>query len=279
MASNEKTFEKDRAEALRLLNDPNPNQAELIKLYIGELDRDLHREFTPLLNGEEFELMGQKLSNESIAAIIRLKHYRLNVMDAAQHLYNIKEKVKGVLAIIMAELRDWSNAESTEAAVNIALMALPLKPRHNRAKLIADNIQLLGCKASVENGLIHLQMLDPGLKSKLETAKEETATMFSQYKGCYNAVKDYMKKRHLILPASTAILKEYEQELAGYYDTWGLNKYNTTPLGIEKLKEGVTTLQGLYNIVASYKDAEPSQEAYQYMLKAFFNKEKDTIKR
>lgn len=283
------THEENREKALQMLMDNDTPQQKLIRLYMGEIDHRQHsrnKEYKPSLDDAELDILFRSLPQSSQKTILNMLRYRQNVMDAALELNNMKVLICGKMNMIIAQLMQWSCIETLEAAVNMALMAVPEKDRSNQATLIADNVELMGCSQAVEDGLLKITLAHPiesmGLADRLEMAKNEIPNMFAQYKGCYYATLDYIKKKKLFLPVSTTILKEYEQELAGYFDTWGMGKYKTNPVGIKTIKgfthtleDGIKTLQGLYGIVADYNTLEPDKGAYQYMLNTYFNKERE----
>ena len=285
----EKTYESKREEALQMLMANDTPQPKLIRLYMGEIDRRQHSrivEYKPLLDNAELDVLYRSLPQDSQKTIIKMLRCRQNVMDAALELNNMKVLICGKMNMIIAQLWQWGCIEAMEAAVNIALLAVPPKDRSDRAELIASNMELMGCSQTVEDGLLKVKLAHPiesmGLADRIEMGKHEIPNMFAQYKGCYQAILDYIKKKKLFLPASTIILKEYEQELAGYFDNWGMEKYKANPIGIKTIKgfshtlaDGIKTLQGLYGVIADYNAQKPDKGAYQYMLNTYFNKERE----
>lgn len=274
-----------REQALRLLTDNSSNQSQLIRLYMCEIDKHQHsrrKDFTPLLDdGELYTLHYKQLTAASRERVAALMSRRSRVMRAADELEHIKMIVRSNMNLTINLLAQWGIVETMEAAVNMALLAVPEPDRSQRAAQIANRIDLNGYSQTVEDGgLIHIRLqdifADGDIHTHLEEITENTADMFAQYKGCHTAVMDYIAESKLLpmLPVSIKMMAEYEDEVANYSKHWGWDKYNIQQVGVRQTNTDTTpTLQGLYGIVPDYEAIEPDEKGYKYMYRTYFSED------
>lgn len=272
----------NREQALELMNDTSTTEAQLTQLYMCELDINQHsrrKDFTPSLTAEEVEGLYQYLANNGSGKVVRLLQYRRNVMSAAEELEQMKWRVIGIWNSVFIELQQLEAIETMETAVNMALLAIPEPDRNAKAQQIANHIALAGCTQYVDDGgLIRITQEDITAtgnytSNKIEDIRNKIVSMFAEYKGCYTATMDYVRKKKLtsLLPVSLKMLEEYKNDIANYADACGWDKYKDMPINLRKLEyDRKPTIQGLYNIIPSYSTIKPNQKGYQYMCDTYF---------
>ncbi len=274
-------YESKRAEAVQLLMATDTQQAKLIKLYMGEIDRRQHgrTEYKPLLDNAEMDILYTTLTPAGKKKVAELLTKRNNVTRAASELEYMALLIRSKLHLIMERFTRWGDIEIMEAAINMALLAVPQPERYKRAGEIANRIDIYGCSQSVDrDGLLHISMEEAttqqDLTKELDMAREKLKSMLAGYKGCYQATLDYIKVNKLYMPVSMAIMREYESEVKDYCYNCGWGKYKQQPVSLQKISiDTIPTLQGLYGMAMDYDTVEMDKGGYDYMLATYFNKE------
>lgn len=281
--ANTTKYESRRQQALLMLEDNSgTTQGQLVRLYMSEVDRHQHtnrKDAEPLLDdGEMYTLHYKLLSPASREKITALLERRSRVMRAAQEMERIKLIIRSRMNLLSTYFVKLGNIETMEAAINMALLAVPEPDRSERAAQIANRIDLVGCSQTVDDkGLLRISiddiLEDTDMLQSLEQARKDIYIMLSQFKGCYNALMDYIKESKLdkVLPVSLTVLGEYEAEIANYGTGWNWEKYKIQPVNLQHAGLCSTpTLQGLYGFLPEYTTVEPEQGGYKYMYSTYF---------
>ena len=284
--ANTTKYESRRLQALQMLEDNSgTTQGQLVRLYMSEVDRHHHsnrKDAEPLLDdGEMYTLHYKMLSPASREKVEELFKRRGRVMRAAQEIEHIKLIIRSRMYLISTYFIKLGNIETMEAAINMALLAVPEPDRSERAAQIANRIDLVGCSQTVDDkGLLRISiddiLEDTDMLQSMEQARTDIYTMLSQFKGCYNALMDYIKESKLdkMLPVSLKMLGEYEAEMVNYGNGWNWEKYKMQPVNLQHSGLYSTpTLQGLYGFLPDYTTVEPEQGGYNYMYSTYFSED------